>query len=63
MCYGGVGGERGESEQSVSLVKDGGVLDQGDFSENGERGARSSNALKVELIGLDELILSPWGKE
>lgn len=54
---------KGESDPSVSLVKDGGVLDQGDFSEDGERGARSSNALKVELIGLDELILSPWGKE
>lgn len=63
MHYGGVRGERGESDPSVSLVKDGGVLDQGDFSEGGERGARSSNALEVELIGLDELILSSWGKE
>lgn len=53
---------KGESDPSVFLVKDDGVLDQGDFS-SGERGAGSSNTLEVELNGLDELIFSRWGKE
>ena len=63
MGYGGVHGERGESDPSVFLVIDDGVLDQGDFSEDRERGAGSSNTLEVELNGLDELIFSRWGKE
>ena len=58
MRYGGVHGERGESDTSVFLVKDYGVLDQGDFSEDRERGAGSTNTLEVELTGLDELIFS-----
>lgn len=35
---------KGESDPSVFLVKDDGVLDQGDFSEDREEGAGSSNA-------------------
>ena len=44
-------------------MKDNGVLDQGDFSEDRERGAGSTNTLEVELIGLDELIFSRWRTE
>ena len=41
---------------SVFLVKDDSALDQGDYSEDRERGAGSRNTLEAEWFGPDELL-------